>query len=232
VTSIDVIEMDGGGATVLPSAGAVLGIQLAGRVRASDRLLSIAGVTGIQTVARRYDYLGPTTSILVRFTPQGAACLGPPARLIANMSVTLEDLIPASQAAVLLERLLDAPDLTTRVALVEELLLRLPYADDPLIARAIMLLTNADGDAGVAGVARRVDLSERQLERRMLERVGITPKRFASLRRFERALALARSRSSLTDAALDAGYYDQSHFIREFRRMTGAAPGAFFRPPP
>jgi AraC-like DNA-binding protein len=57
----------------------------------------------------------------------------------------------------------------------------------------------------------------------------VSPKRFASLLRFERALLLARQGGRLTDVALNAGYYDQSHFNREFSRFTGQAPGAYFR---
>jgi methylphosphotriester-DNA--protein-cysteine methyltransferase len=61
--------------------------------------------------------------------------------------------------------------------------------------------------------------------------VGVTPKRYASLARFERALQLARGAASLTHAALDAGYYDQSHFIRDFTRFAGGPPGQFLRRP-
>jgi len=47
--------------------------------------------------------------------------------------------------------------------------------------------------------------------------------------RFERAVALVKREPLLTSVALGAGYYDQSHFIREFHRVTGTSPGAFFR---
>jgi AraC-like DNA-binding protein len=93
---------------------------------------------------------------------------------------------------------------------VEELLLALERAPDLLVERVLELLGAGPHEGSlVAGVAR----------------VGITPKRFASLRRFEQAVALARTSPSLTETALAAGYYDQSHFIRDFRRFSGAAPG-------
>ena len=225
VAGIDVVEHDAVEHTVLPSAGAVLGLQLRGRVRAGDEMLSIAGVTGIQPGARRYGYVGDTASILVRFTPQGASCLGVPASELAGRSVALDELIPPARARELCERVGEAPGVREGVGLVEELLLGLPFVQDRVIARAMERLEAGVGeDAGVAGVAREVGLCERQLERRFLARVGITPKRFATLRRFERAVALARTTASLTSVALQAGYYDQSHFIREFRRFTGAAP--------
>lgn len=230
VAAIDVVDSAGGAQTVVPSAGAVLGFQVQGRVRAGDALLSTAGVTGIQPTARTYSYETPTTSILVRFTPQGAACLGAPASALASRSVALDDLLPAACVREAQGRLVEAREAQARVAIIEELLLGLPFARDRLVTRAIDLLDATSGEEpAIAAVARALGLSERQLERRFLQRVGVTPKRFATLRRFERAAALAVTAPSLTDAALAAGYYDQSHFIRDFRRFTGEAPGALLR---
>lgn len=220
IVSITIARTHGGDATVFPSTGAVLGFQLSGRVQSGAALLSQAGVTGIQTGARRYGYLGPTTSILVRFTPQGAACLGVPAHELSNRSVALEELFPRGRSFV--ERLMDAPGTDAGAALVEELIAGLPWREDPLVAFALGAL---EAGRGVGDVARKTGLSERQLERRFLARVGIPPKRYAMLHRFERALDLMKRSTSLTETALDAGYYDQSHFIREVRRLTGAPPG-------
>jgi AraC-like DNA-binding protein len=229
VVAIDVIEQDGGEQSVLPSTSAVLGLQVHGRVRGRDGLLSTAGVTGIQGAARRYGYLGPTTSVLVRFTPQGASCLGVPASELADRSVGLDVLLSPARAREVSERLCEASDAATRVQVVEALLLELAWAPDMLIEAALRMLDEGPRERSiVAAVARRLEISERQLERRFLARVGVTPRAYASLRRFEQAVALARVSPSLTEAALAAGYYDQSHFIRDVRRFAGATPGALF----
>lgn len=229
VVAIDVIDHAGGDVRVLPSTGAVLGLQVCGRVRAGDELLSTVGVTGVQASARRYEYVGPTVSVLVRFTPQGASCLGVPASELADRSVALADLLSPGRACELSERLGEADDARERVSTVEALLLELAWQPDPLIDRALTLLgAGPDERSLVASVARSLAISERQLERRFLARVGVTPKRFASLRRFEQAIAIARTSASLTDAALAAGYYDQSHFIRDVRRFAGATPSELF----
>lgn len=230
VHSIEIVEAGDRDVTVLPSASAVLGVQLRGRVRAGPHLLTTAGVTGIQQSARTYTYLGDTTSILVRFTPQGATCLGVPAAELSDRSVALDDLLPARRVRELGERLAAVASPADGVRLVEALLLELPAARDTLVARALDLLDPPAGaGASVAAVARALGVSERQLERRFLARVGVTPKGFATLRRFERAVEAARSSPSLAAAALQAGYYDQSHFIRDFRRFAGATPGEFLR---
>ncbi len=228
--AIDVIDTPGGAHTVLPSSSVVLGFQRAGRVRVGEALLAPAGVTGILPAARTFVDEGHTISILVRFAPQGAAALGAPVSLLSGQSVALDALLPPERARELHERVATAPTLEEAAARIEGFVEALPFEPDPLIDHAIRLLEASDGeDAQVAAVARAVGLGERQLERRFLARVGVTPKRFASLRRFERVSALARRAPTLTDAALEAGYYDQSHFIREFRRFVGVSPGKFFR---
>jgi AraC-like DNA-binding protein len=228
VVSIDVVETDGGVSVVLPSTSVVLGFQFHGRVRASDDYLALAGVTGIQATAKTYSYEAKTGSLLVRFTPEGAACLGVPVAELTGRSVALDAILPRARVAEAHERLGEASDTPTRVAVVERLLTELPYEDDPLVTRAATLLTNAHDEASVSAIARALGVSERQLERRFLARVGVTPKRFATLRRFERAVARATTAPSLTAAALDAGYYDQSHFIRDFRRFAGSSPREHF----
>jgi AraC-like DNA-binding protein len=225
VASIEVVESAGGEITVVPASAAVLGVQYRGRVRAGAELLSTAGVTGIQSGPRRYSYEPGTGTILVRFTPQGAACLGVPAWQLSGQSIALDAILPSARVGELAQRLADAPGPRARVDAVEQLLLTLPFAQDRLVAHAMERLSGAA--QSVARLASELGLSERQLERRFLQVVGITPKRFATLRRFERTLALAGSTPSLTQLALEAGYYDQSHFIREFRGYAGIAPGAF-----
>jgi methylphosphotriester-DNA--protein-cysteine methyltransferase len=228
VVSIDVVETDGGESVVLPSTSVVLGFQFRGRVRAGDDALALAGVTGIQATAKTYSYEAKTASLLVRFTPEGAACLGVPASELTGRSLALDALLPRARVVEAHERLSGAGDAAARVAVVERLLTELPYAGDPLVTRAITLLTDAHDEASVSAIARALGLSERQLERRFLARVGVTPKRFATLHRFERAVARATTAPSLTAAALDAGYYDQSHFIRDFRRFAGSSPREHF----
>ena len=228
VVSIDVVETDGGASVVLPSANVVLGFQFRGRVRAGEDYLALAGVTGIQPTAKTYSYEAKTGSLLVRFTPEGATCLGVPVAELTGRSIALDAILPRARVAEAHEQLGEATDAATRIAAVERLLATLPFEADPLVTRAATLLADARDEASVFAVAAVLGVSERQLERRFLARIGVTPKRFATLRRFERAVARATAAPSLTAAALDAGYYDQSHFIREFRRFVGASPREHF----
>ncbi len=226
--AIDLVDGATPELSVVPGTAVVLGFQYRGRVRAEQGLLSTAGVTGLQQRLRQYTYLDRAASVLVRFTPQGAACFGVPVSELTGRSVALADLLGPALVRETEERLAEANDARARVAAVEQLLGRFRTNEDPLVTRVLASLRQSDEAPSVSRLARAVSLSERQLERRFLQHVGVSPKRFASLSRFERALRLAPTTARLTDLSLAAGYYDQPHFNREFRRFTGQAPGAFF----
>lgn len=227
MAAIEVVENAAGEGAVLPSTSAVLGFQFRGRVRARGELLSLVGVTGLQESTRTYSYLGRTGSVLVRFTPQGVARLGVPAAELANRSVALDELIARARVEEVSERIQAAPDDTSRVALVQGFLQELPFARDPVVTRALERLTDPNGSLSVAAIAAELALSERQMERRFLSRVGMMPKRFARLARFQRAVSLMESGRALAAVAQHAEYYDQSHFVREFRTFAGCTPAAW-----
>jgi AraC-like DNA-binding protein len=113
-----------------------------------------------------------------------------------------------------LTRALDGPARSTRPARIEALVARLR-------ARG--------GRVPIAALADSAGLSTRQLERLFHEHVGLGPKVFARLVRFQRALGLVRAngRASLAAVAARAGYFDQAHLVRDFRRFAGAPPSAF-----
>jgi hypothetical protein len=170
VVGIDVVETDGGASLVLPSTSVVLGVQFRGRVRTSDGYLALAGVTGIQRTVKTYSYDAQTGSLLVRLTPEGAACLGVPVAQLTGRSVALDAFLPRALVVEAQERLDEAGDTAARVAVVERLLMALPYASVPLVTRAVALLADAHDEASVSAIASAVGFSERQLERRFLAR--------------------------------------------------------------
>lgn len=99
---------------------------------------------------------------------------------------------------------------------------------DDLVTAAIDLLR---GGCPVATTADRVALSARELHRRFVHHVGLGPKEFQRIARFEAFLALADGGDARTVGALaaDAGYWDQAHLHRECRRLTGRTPAQVVR---
>lgn len=99
------------------------------------------------------------------------------------------------------------------------------------LALAVERLRATGGGSGVDALARELGLSTRQLERRFLADVGLGPKVFACLVRFQHALRLLSGArpGSLAAVAARAGYYDQAHLARDFTRFAGCSPGRFLR---
>ncbi len=99
----------------------------------------------------------------------------------------------------------------------------------PHIYRAINSIIDAGGDVRVSDLARQHDISLRQFERRFKEFAGMTPKLYSRVARFQSATQhkFAGTRD-LTEIAYACGYYDQSHFINDFRRFSGYTPKEYF----
>lgn len=96
--------------------------------------------------------------------------------------------------------------------------------------RLIAWMDGADGRIPIGRLASARGVSVRQLERIFLDRVGIGPKRFSRLLRFRRVVREIRAEAgSWLDRAMEAGYFDQSHLIREFRGFAGMTPGELAR---
>ena len=72
-------------------------------------------------------------------------------------------------------------------------------------------------------------ISQSALEKRFRQIVGASPKKFASIVRFKNTIKTYDQNKSLTDLGYEAGFYDQAHFIKEFKHFTGDSPETFFK---
>ena len=153
------------------------------------------------------------------------ALFGCDADALRGRHVALEDLWRASDVVRLRERLLET-DAEQRAVLLQQALLaqlRPIRALHPAIAQAMSdLRRGVRVRESVAGSG----LSHRHLLLRFRAATGLSPKEYARIRRFRRALS-SQSRVPLADVALDAGYSDQAHLCREFRALSGLTPRAY-----
>lgn len=163
----------------------------------------------------------PARSIGVHFRPGGAAAvLGVPADALAERHSVLADVWGAPD---LRERLLAAPTPTDALELLAAALPP-PRAHHPVVTHALARLSG--GDVRIDVVRAETGYSNRRFIELFREAVGLTPKVYCRVRRFQGALArLAVAPAiDLTELALGAGYYDQPHLNRDFRAFTGLSP--------
>ena len=145
--------------------------------------------------------------------------------------VDLDDLWGRTEARALRETLLECASPHSRLAVVERALLRRARAFEP--DRIVQRVAEAlNGSASVTEVLDGVGVSRRRFVERFRHAVGMTPKRFARVRRFHRVLECTHGDIERIDwaaVAADCGYFDQAHLINEFRGFAGLTP-ARYRP--
>lgn len=187
---------------------------------------------GVQQTVHRKLIRGGQRTVLARLhLGTYEAVLGVPAADTAGRIVALEDLWGDAAAQRLLDRLARAPDAVAAAAVMESAIAERTARADRPGARTQLAFNAAGrlGSANVATVAGDLGVSERHLRRVFREAVGVSPKTFARLTRFHRALGAAREKGATSWASIAAavGYYDQAHLIAEFRAIAGATPRAF-----
>jgi AraC-like DNA-binding protein len=168
----------------------------------------------------------------VHFKPGGAfPFVRPPLVELRNAEVTLDGLWGAT-AREFRERLGEAATDEERFTIVERVLLeqgRGRMRHHPAVAFALREFTRVPHIRTVADVSDAVGLSQRRFIERFSQEVGLTPKVFCRIRRFQRAVRCAHRNRSVnwSEVAVDCGYFDQAHLIHDFQAFSGLTPSAW-----
>ena len=190
-----------------------------------------AVVNGARAGAYAKPVAAGSSSIGLQLRPGASlALLGLPADELAGRHVRLEDLW-GSGAGLLHEQVLAAPSAADRLRCLEAVLMaRLQRSPAPGAHPAVLagLQPLRDG-ASVDAAARHSGYSQRQFVRLFSQAVGLTPRLYLRVQRFQRALRLLQGPRprSLADVAFEAGYTDQPHFNRDFREFSGLTPAQY-----
>jgi AraC-like DNA-binding protein len=170
----------------------------------------------------------------VHFKPGGAfPFLNLPAGELHNAHAPL-DVLWGPAAGRLRERLLEAKSLTDRFRILEQSLLAQaarPLARHPAVAFALREFQGGPAGQTVADVIGRTGISPRWFIQRFTDEVGLTPKLYCRVQRFQQVLRLLDTGWPFdwANVALACGYYDQAHFIRDFRAFSGLSPTTYLR---
>jgi AraC-like DNA-binding protein len=179
------------------------------------------------------DTLEQVSVLGVSFRPGGAApFLRMPTREVRDLHVSLEN-IWGAQARGLRERLLEAPP-NDRFEILEGWLLQQAHGDltqHPAVTYALTEFSGVPHTRTVSEVTDQVGLSARRFIEVFDEEVGLTPKLYCRIQRFQRAIRLAQRSGDVdwADLAAEAGYYEQSHMIRDFQEFSGLNPSAYLK---
>jgi AraC-like DNA-binding protein len=196
-----------------------------GDADATDVTSFVAGFSDTWAVT---EHSGRQHGVQVDLTPLGAyRLLGVSPVEVAGTVVPVDDLW-GRPGGSLVDRLASLPDWPSRFAILDEVLLRRAAAGPevhPAVAWSWRQLEGSHGRVPVGVLADEIGWSRRHFVDRFRRHVGLAPKPTARVLRFARAHALLTSgRRSVGDVAAGCGYADQSHLVRECRRLAGCTP--------
>jgi AraC-like DNA-binding protein len=231
-------KMDEGSYKIFPGTALVVGFQYKGRLSViSDNLtaaLTTAGITGLSDTYKIFKNSDNIGSILVHFSETGArAFFDTPAHELFKGSYSLEEIIDKGCVREMEEKLGEASDDGQRISIVERFFLSLlkNREQDKIVLEAVRLIKNTRGNIRMLQLADELNISTSQMEKRFRVVVGATPKKFASIVRFNSVLTGHHDSNDWSDLSFLAGYFDQAHFIKSFKSFTGLTPEQYFRNP-
>ena len=193
-----------------------------------------AWFSGLHDRAIVIESLHGTHLVSARMHPLGAwRLMGPDVAKLVNAVTDLETLLgpPARELRTLL---LDAGSTEERFAHLERFLgerLSVSVVPATFVTEAARLIEEAHGNLRIASLPADLAVSRKQLWLRFARTVGVSPKAYAQIQRFVWTLARLRESDSVdwSRLAAAAGYSDQAHLVRDFRRVAFASPTEFLR---
>jgi len=221
--------------TLLPATSLVLGFRFGGIGR------QVVGGQPVElprfTMAGLRDSVRTLTHekggiLLATFTETGAAALlREPVDSLFNATIPFDCLVDRTLLRPLEDRLFEAKGHAERAEELDRFLLSQlrDATPDFEVAQALASIRSAHGSVRIAELAQRAGLSQSAFERRFRKTVGTSPKLFASIVRLQYVVDRQAAGGSLAEIAHDAGYFDQPHFVKDFKAFTGQAPESFFR---
>ena len=198
----------------------------------TDLKIGEGSFTGFYNHSMQVEYNRPFRAVGISFQPWASAWLfNIPAQQFSNRSTSYSEINPSCSLG---ERLLLTQSDEEVVLCFEHFLMNQISGTAPdeigqFISQEMMKKgTNSSTQKTLTS---KIGLSKRRIEQRFLASVGVTMGTFSQISRFDRALGLMvhPQKNSLTQVGLDAGYYDQAHFIRDFKRLAGLTPSQYLK---
>ena len=223
---------------VFPSSGLVIGFQYQGQLATVknniEHTLSPAGITGISDRYKVFRNSAGTGTVLVYFTEIGFTHFSShPAHALFNLSLSLDDIFEKNKVNEVAEKLAATYTGRQRVKVVEQFLLNQlrDIQPDGLIAGAVNLICQSRGTIRIKELHEKLYISQSPFEKRFRKLVGTTAKKFASIVRFNAVVDNLKEIKTLTEICYENNFFDQAHFIKDFKQFTGETPEKFKRFP-
>ncbi|MES2780938.1 MAG: helix-turn-helix domain-containing protein [Bacteroidota bacterium] len=190
-------------------------------------------VFGQITQSLEIEPTGRTRIFAIRFHPDGFKPFATlPLASMENRAVPLEELF-GTEGQQLETTMLATLNLQEQIETIESFFrnrLQTPHAIDLIARESVSILLALQGQLSVGALSETVNVHRRQLERKFADVIGLSPKQLAKMIRLQTTLKLLADNpnTSFTTLAQEGQYYDQAHFIKDFKEFTGMTPKQFY----
>lgn len=208
------------------------------KTKRSDNTTFIQENTFISGISSSYADVttnGETGMICVTFNPFGACnFFNFPLFEIEDQKISL-DCIIGSKTKEVYEQICEAQSINKKISVIEHFLqsnFRETVKSDALIIKTgIELINKSKGQINSTTLSEKMSVTSKNLERKFSAMVGKTPKQFMKIVRFQNILnSYSRNNGrSFTQMAYENGYFDQAHFIKDFKSFSGLSPKEYFK---
>lgn len=223
---------------LIPDTSVVLAFRLSGRISHREggdhNELPRSVITGLRNSSRQIRYAKQSAALLVVFREGGAgAIVREPVHELFGLHIPAEYLFSRSKLDETEEQLAKALNDRQRITVVEQFLLSQLNKPEPdrLIRHSIQKIKSVNGIIKIKDLVADLPLSRDPFEKRFRKIAGTSPKQFSGIVRLRHVIENHSHDKALTETAYSAGYYDQAHFIKDFKSFTGQTPTAFFDSP-
>ncbi len=221
---------------VFPTSGLVIGFQYKGTLLNikdnKENKLSSAGITGLADGFKIFKNSADIGTVLVYFTDLGFTHFTThPANELFNLSLSLTDVFDKNSVAEVEDKLASASSDKLRIGIVEKFLISQlkDIQTDKLIVEAVKLIYQSNGTIRIKDLNEKLYISQSPFEKRFRKVVGTSAKKFASIIRFNSVLDNLKETKTLTEICYENNFFDQAHFIKDFKQFTGDTPENFKR---
>lgn len=192
-------------------------------------------ITGQQSSYFDLQATGKVGIFSVFFKPHGAKLFfSLPISELKDRSIALSD-IAGRDSGQLEDEIMNSKNNCQRVNFVEKFLLKKllekEYEDFKRINSVVGRIIKTRGELTLEDMSFEACLSSKQLDRKFSRYVGMSPKQYLKIVRFQNVLKTKElnPEMSLTSLGFECGYYDQAHFIKDFKKITGMTPKSYFQ---
>jgi AraC-like DNA-binding protein len=202
----------------------------------NDRYIKMPNieVLGQLTLPGKFTITNGIRLLIIRFYPYASSLFFPnKVSDFTNDSIDLNDILN-NEAIGLYNIMIEQDSINKKIDILELFLIQKLRSNEKKLEKLKLAqsicgqIENYVEPFRIKNLASYYGFSERYIQKLFLDFIGISPKSFFNIQRFNKSLKLIQSKDpSLTSIAYDCGYFDQSHFIREFKTFSGVTPSKF-----